>query len=125
MVVLNKETLTFILEEIPETNGLVSEHLFRKGQILFYEKHFPCGVFILLNGIIEVSCSGEILENVTAPLLIGLDNFFKNTSYSVTVKAISDIRFFFLSLITFKRLLAEKNTLGIWLKNMASCSRSI
>lgn len=73
---------------------------FKKGQVLFYEGHFPCGVFILLTGKVSIlDKQGHEHKEISLPLYqtLGIDLLLTAQPYSFTAMCQSDTSALFLS----------------------------
>ncbi len=75
---------------------------FRKGQVLFYEGHYPYGLFVLMSG--QVSFTREGIpsgDDHRWPFLkreaIGVEALVKNEAYCCTCTAVRDCQAVFLS----------------------------
>lgn len=70
---------------------------FRKGQVLFYRHHLPCGFFILKGGL--VSLGRKRLRGTSDeqhPCVVGLNELLNNQMYVDTCRAVSDVEALFL-----------------------------
>lgn len=72
----------------------------KKGQIVFYEGHFPCGVFILLSGKVAIlSQEDQEQDEIMIPLYqtIGIDLMLTGQPYPFTAVCKTDVITLFLS----------------------------
>ncbi|MBF0493052.1 MAG: cyclic nucleotide-binding domain-containing protein [Deltaproteobacteria bacterium] len=74
---------------------------YRKDQVLFYEGHQPCGLFVLLKGEIRFthqgkSCEEKHLWNFQKTKLVCLKSFLEESSYACHAQILSDAEFLFL-----------------------------
>ena len=75
---------------------------FGEGQVLFYDGHYPYGLFVILEGEVGfakegVPCSGDHFWESPRGRVIGLDSFVKGTSSCCTSRATRRCRVVFIS----------------------------
>lgn len=78
---------------------------FRKDQVLFYEGHNPCGVFVIQSGKVRFSregreghsCHVEHTWRSTKGEVLGLHHFLDEAAYCCTCSALKDCRVLFIS----------------------------
>jgi len=95
----------FLLELEKKWDELKSEAhslSFRKGQILFYEKHLPYGLFLMLRGDLQFrhrgkACSEKHFWNFRNYKILCLESFLNKTPYACNSLVLSDADFLFLS----------------------------
>ena len=77
------------------------EMVFSKGQVLFYEGHYPYGLFVLLSGEISftkngIQCRDHHLWQSPKGNVIGVESFTDDTPSCCTSTATDDCRVMFL-----------------------------
>lgn len=77
---------------------------FRKGQVLFYEGHYPYGLYFLIQGKIKFihqgkNCSEDHYTDFKNTQILCLKSFLKNLSYHCHAYLLTDAEFLFLSKI--------------------------
>src|SRR5436305_1198115 len=105
----------FSLEEIPDLTEITSPHVFKPGQVLFYEGHQPYGLFILIDGTIEIELTEKKVERINAGAILGINSFMKFSAYTGTAKAITPCKVNFLSKSTYQELVSDSYPLLTWI----------
>ncbi|MBI2340694.1 MAG: cyclic nucleotide-binding domain-containing protein [Deltaproteobacteria bacterium] len=84
---------------------------YRKGQVIFYEGHHPCGFYLLRQGKVslkESRTSGGAKMHPTEDKLLGLMHLLSDTPYCSTCTAEDDVDIVFIPKTTVSRCLDEK-----------------
>lgn len=84
-----------LLQLITKIAKSMTTIVFQKGQILFYEGHIPCGLFIIKEGRVEFS-SEKTRHDVPAPV-VGFQHILDQTPYCATCTAATKVKAIFLS----------------------------
>ena len=121
--IFKSEIKSFSLQNIPYDSKSVSlfsadnifYHKFKKGQIIFYEGHYPYGIFILKSGEVEVSYRKEKPERVNSFAFLGISAFKNRITYLGTAKAVTECEMYFISTSSYYELLKNNNQLALWI----------
>lgn len=84
---------------------------YRKGQVVFYEGHHPCGVYFLKKGKVslnESAAGGDTKIHPTADKLLGLMHLLSDTPYCSTCTAEDEVDTIFIPKATVLHCLDEK-----------------
>jgi CRP-like cAMP-binding protein len=116
-MITNSDIIPISLKDLTDLNDIATSHIFKPGQVIFYEGHLPYGLFILLDGTIEM-INKKNCEKINAGAILGINSFLNSDFYSGTAKAVTSCKVNFLSKSTFHDL-AQKNYKQIpWIKEM-------
>lgn len=111
----NLDVKSFYLSELPDLQESTTSHFFKPGQIIFYEGHIPYGLFILLDGTIEI-CVDNTSEKLEGCAILGINSFLNTRYYPVTAKAITTCKVNFLSKTAFHELSDKNYQVLSWIK---------
>lgn len=83
----------------------------KKGQVLFYQGHTPCGVFVLTSGVValyseqngNIEAKGELVRNQP----VGIDLIYQDESYPFTGVVEQDVQGFFISKTDLQGLIGQ------------------
>ncbi|MFN8671308.1 MAG: cyclic nucleotide-binding domain-containing protein [Candidatus Sericytochromatia bacterium] len=95
-------------DEVEKISDLASHHLFNPGQVIFYAGHYPYGVFILIDGEVEVEISKKKTTKIHPTAVLGVESLSNLKSYPVTVKALTKCKLDFLSKSSYEKLVMDK-----------------
>jgi signal-transduction protein with cAMP-binding, CBS, and nucleotidyltransferase domain len=102
------------LKELPDLTDKTTIHVFKPGQIIYYEGHMPYGLFILLEGKIEILNNGSS-DKLETGAVLGVNSFLNSQGYSATAKAITECKVSFLSKAGFSDIKEKNNQAFTWL----------
>jgi CRP-like cAMP-binding protein len=95
-MIRNSDIKTISLRDLSDLTENTSIHIFKPGQIIYYQGHLPYGLFFLRKGKIEIKnkYDSEIVETWA---VLGFNSFLNSLGYSATAKAITECELNFLS----------------------------
>lgn len=102
------------LEDFHKIENLTTTHVFKPEQIIFYKDHIPYGVFILLEGEIEIKGKNKKISRANSPIILGYSSFVNKGTYQFTAKAVTLCKINFISGSLYDKLLSDSKGLN-WL----------
>ncbi len=114
----NLDIKNFSFGSMPNIDDFMSSHIFKKGQTIFYKGHIPYGLFILLNGEVEIQYDNKKYQRVSGNVILGLSAFLKKTPNLTTIKAISNCNTLFLSNSVYNELKDDNHPVINWLNSL-------
>lgn len=104
---------SFTERDLPDISNFVTNHIFKPGQVIFYEGHMPYGIFFLVDGIVELELDGKS-KKVEAGAVLGINSFLNSSLYSCTAKAITVCNTNFLSKSAYMNLNNSNYNIANW-----------
>lgn len=90
-----KTLIEKVLGHLPQLTAHAGEVHYKKGQVLFYEGHYPCGLFVLQSGEIwfsKISLWGKTEERKSGEKnLLGVHHLITNTPHCITAQAKTNV----------------------------------
>jgi CRP-like cAMP-binding protein len=82
---------------------------FQPEQVIFYENHFPCGVYIVTSGVVELVTQNKDEQRLVAPMHspLGIDFISDGHPYPFTAVAKTNVTTLFVYKSTLQTLFAE------------------